>query len=84
MERKIFKTRLGKDTVRYKTQIIDDLSERGTDSATLRQATLLRTMVDTPGFTLSGPNPFQTLRMYHNGSSWIVELEAEVYEPEER
>lgn len=42
----------------------------------VKQYDLLRTVVETPGLLDCGLTSFQTLRMEHNGSSWVLTLEA--------
>jgi hypothetical protein len=41
-----------------------------------RQMELLRLLADQPTLALCGPGPFQTLVMAHNGTAWVVRLEA--------
>lgn len=37
---------------------------------------LLRSVVETPGLLDCGLSSFQSLRMEHNGTSWVLTLEA--------
>jgi len=42
----------------------------------LEQFDLLRTVIENPGLLDCGPVSFQTLKMYHNGTAWVIVLEA--------
>lgn len=44
------------------------------------QVYLLESILNIHEFLYCGPVPFQTLKIYHDGSKWIAELEAIVEE----
>lgn len=71
--------RIGDKTVHYTVRIVDTPSEPGTREAADQQRRLLQELVDQPSLLMCGPVPFATLRMHHNGTAWVVEIEADVF-----
>lgn len=45
-------------------------------SGRVEQMSMLQSLVDQPQLTYCGPVPFDSMKVFHNGSSWVVELEA--------
>jgi hypothetical protein len=77
MTRQIKTIKIG-DVTRYRT-LITDVESSGLDKAR-RQIEFLQDIAGNGFFTgmLScGPLPFETFNMFHDGSAWIVELEAQ-------
>lgn len=77
MTRQTKTIKLGYVTRYYST--IADVESSGLDKAR-RQIEFLQDLAGNGFFTgmLScGPLPFETFRMFHDGSSWLVELEAQ-------
>ena len=62
---------------RYSVKIEGEECPAKTQAARVQQLSLLQTLVSTPGLTDCGPLPFQSLKMYHDGSRWIIDLEAQ-------
>jgi hypothetical protein len=70
------------DCVRYLKAITDDPSVTKFDKIT-RKFEFLREVIENGlynGLLNCGPLAFEKLRMEHNGTSWVINLEAEVFE----
>lgn len=64
---------------RYTVTLLDVESQTSTDIASRRIAFLQEIANDGPynGMIKVGPNVFQRLKMWHNGTQWVIELESE-------
>jgi hypothetical protein len=49
---------------------------KGTSLYRAVQREILQTLLDGPGLLDCGLQPFEKLKVFHNGTAWIVELEA--------
>lgn len=78
MKRTVSETRLDESRIRYRTKIEDDDTGIGTEAAAWRQYYLLKELASQQNLLACGYAQFETLKMYHNGSRWVVELEATV------
>jgi len=77
MDRREFKTKTG-GVLRHRVVLTGDPVSAGTVEARIQAHTMLRDMLDSPDLALCGLQPFETLRMQHDGAAWTIELEAEV------
>jgi hypothetical protein len=76
MNRSLKQIRLTDGENKYVSRIEDEPSAQFTIAAKIRQVAVLTTLATTPGLTDCGTLPFQTLKMWHDGNRWIIELEA--------
>lgn len=76
MNKKLVKTPAGENITRYSVRLDSDECSKGTQLARFLQFEMLRTIATDPSITACGLNDFQTLRMYHDGSKWVIDLEA--------
>lgn len=67
--------------VRYKIRLTHDECPKGTHEAMVRQFLFVQWLANNYDLLSCGPSRFETLKVYHDGSSWIAEAEAEVDEP---
>ncbi len=79
MNRRLTSVKLDNRSTRYRVRIESDPCDTDLLMRQL-QLNLLDNMANTPELTACGPVPFQTMKMYHDGGAWIVELEAIVEE----
>lgn len=49
------------------------------DGLTQRQE-LLKTVIDSPGLSFVGGGQFEEMRVFHNGTGWVVEITRKVQE----
>jgi hypothetical protein len=77
VERKVKTVKLG-DMVRYRV-IITDVESIGIDKVKRRVEFLLDIIGNGffTGILNCGPLPFDTLRVFHDGTAWVAELEAQ-------
>lgn len=80
--RKVFSTRISDSIVKYRLTIEDISTEKGSSEARIRQLALLQELLDSPVLLRCGPLIFDTMQMFHNGTSWVISAEADVYEPQ--
>jgi hypothetical protein len=80
--RKTTNVDIGNGKVRARTRIEGDACEQGTFEARHSQYTLLSAIGATPDLTACALVAFEKLTMYHNGTSWVVEAEAIVDDPQ--
>lgn len=72
---------LGLKLFRYVNVLEDDPAPEEGPEARAAQFRFLSQVMQQPDITLCGPVTFQKLKMYHNGSAWVIEMEAVVEEP---
>lgn len=60
---------------RYEVKITGDLAPASGIEGRNAQLALLKTCTETFGMLDCGPHPFKVLRMHHDGSAWVIELE---------
>ncbi len=78
MKKKISRVNLSEDQTRVTVQFEDIDTTPHTLEAQHRQVRFLQELIDTPTLLLCDTEPFQNLRMFHDGTRWIVELMATV------
>lgn len=76
MNRKVSKMDIGPDEVRYRTTLESDDCIEKTPESVFFQFELLRMIGTDPSLTACGLSHFQSLKMWHNGERWIIEVEA--------
>lgn len=76
MNRTLKQVRLNDSESRYIVRIEDVPSASKTQEARMRQYDLLKTLTSTPGLLDCGNLAFQSLKMWHDGEKWIIEMEA--------
>lgn len=76
MNRTLKQVRINDSESRYVVRIEDEPSVPKTMGARLRQYELLKTLTSTPGLMDCGNLPYQSMRMWHDGEKWIIEMEA--------
>jgi hypothetical protein len=66
------------DNINYRTivKFRSDNVEFGTPDYRFAQRQILSDLLGNPGLLECGNQPFEKLRMYHDGECWVVELEA--------
>ena len=67
---------IGDGNTRYRVRIESDPCEKDSPLANQFRYMLLQNIVDNPVLVACGLEPFQTLRMAHNGQCWVIEVEA--------
>lgn len=72
--------RISETQTRYRSRIESEPCSPNTQESRIIQYNLLRTMIDTPDLLACGPVVFETMRFFHSGTCWVVELEAIVEE----
>jgi len=78
MDRQFVSLRLPEGLSRYRLTYTDDKEcEPGTQLCRARQDLMLNEFVQNYDLRRCGPVSFEKMRMFHNGSRWIIELEAE-------
>lgn len=77
MQRRTFEIQIADNLVRYRTRIDDEPTEEFSAEATVRQFQFMHALLEQPGLLKCGPEPFQKMKLYHSGTSWVVETEAE-------
>jgi hypothetical protein len=61
----------------FRVRIEDDLfTIPGTAEYRFQQFDMLRTIAEQPQVAACGPLDFQTMKMFHDGAKWVIELEA--------
>lgn len=79
MERQYRRIDLGGGKQRHTVKMIDDWDcTQGTSESDIRLGMLIQTLHDTPTILKLGPHSLNTLRIYHNGTRWVAEIEATV------
>jgi hypothetical protein len=79
MQRIVTSTKLDERRTRWRIRIESDPCE--SDMKEPVKQMLLRNFADNPHLLHCGMEPFEQMRMHHNGSMWIVEAEATVENP---
>ncbi len=79
--RSVHATKTGDNTLRVRLRIEDVPSMGDSSIAHERQRALLQSLLDQPALMNCGSVPFQKMRMFHSGTAWVIEAEAEVFEP---
>lgn len=67
-------------TVVHRTKIESPECDPGTELCNFHQRRLFQMISDRFELTSCGPAPFQKMRVYHDGSRWVLEAEATVRE----
>lgn len=67
---------------RHQVTLIGEPCAEGSQLARLEQFRILQTIIDMPSLTSCELSPYQTMRQYHNGHAWVLELEALVPDPD--
>jgi len=67
---------MGGSQFRYTQVYESEYCEEGSIQAKFQQIQMIRTLADTPELQLCGYYPFQKMSMRHNGTNWVMELEA--------
>jgi hypothetical protein len=76
MDRKTHRKPIDGTLFRYQVTFTSDPVAEGTHHYKLVQHQMLLDLLETPGMLECGLEPFETLRMYHDGERWVVEMEA--------
>lgn len=77
MKRTVSSIKINDSLTRYRVRIEDVSSEYGTMQSKIRQKTFIRELIENEGILTCGPADFQKLNIFHNGSCWVAEAEAE-------
>lgn len=80
--RSVHATQSGYTSTKYRLKIEDDPSAEDSAEAGGRLLALLRDLVDQPVLLMCGPVSPQKVRLWHSGSCWVLEAEAEVHTPQ--
>jgi hypothetical protein len=76
MRRSFTKSAVGESAFRYKVRYESEDCPHTSFSYRTEQTGLLRSLLDNQGLLDCGPAVFETLKMHHDGTKWVVELEA--------
>ena len=76
MQRIVTSTDLGEGRTRHRVRIESDVCETGSGQEELVKRMLLQNFSDNPQLLTCGMVPFQSMKMYHTGTIWIIEAEA--------
>lgn len=77
MERRVRTIPMGEGAVRYRVTILDDPSAPGSREEWLWRARFLQEFAAQPALWECGTQQFTKMVMKHDGTRWIIELEAE-------
>lgn len=81
MQRIVSRIALDDDgTVVHRTRLQTDECEPGTEICNFLQRRLFQTLSDSFELVSCGPAPFQKMKVFHDGSRWVLEAEATVRE----
>jgi hypothetical protein len=81
MQRIVTSTDLGEGRTRVRVRIQSDDCDIHSDLVEPFKQVLLQNFADNPALLTCGSVPFQTLKMGHSGTAWIVEAEAVIQLP---
>ena len=81
MQRIVTSTDLGEGRMRHRVHIESDECVLGSSMEEPIKQMMLQNFADNPSLLTCGMTPFQTLKMFHTGSIWVVEAEAIVERP---
>ncbi|WNM70280.1 hypothetical protein [Myxococcus phage Mx1] len=76
MKRTYTKVPFSQEEVRHRVVVESDECIANTQHSRFIQFELLQGVASDPALTACGPSVFQTMKMYHDGSKWVVECEA--------
>jgi hypothetical protein len=76
MNRSLKQIKLVDGQSKYVSRIEGDACQPNTIGAKFLQLQLLDQLAHTPGMIDCGNLPYQTMKMFHDGEKWVVELEA--------
>lgn len=76
MKRSVANVKVGETQVRWKVRIEAEPVIQDSQESWESQQRLLQDLVSQPHLLHCGPSRFQKMAMYHNGSCWVVEVEA--------
>lgn len=76
MERKINRVNQGEGQVKVIVRYEDVDTAPGTIEYRVRQSRFLQELLDNPILLLCDLTPFQQMNMRHDGSRWIIQIEA--------
>lgn len=76
MQRFVTEIPIGENRVRFKTVIRDIPTAKGSEDARMRQYQFLRELGDSFSVLACGMQMFESLKIYHDGNSWVAEAEA--------
>jgi hypothetical protein len=79
MRRETKKFKEGDDQVRIVNRIFSRQTDRNSPTFQLVKIELLRSIAENPEILLCELNPFEVLKVYHDGTSWVAESQATVY-----
>lgn len=72
----LVKIGLGQGAFRGKIVLLSEPCDLGTIEERLERQSLLRTIGEQPELTAVAGKDFETMKVYYNGTHWVVELEA--------
>lgn len=78
--RSISSRRIGERLVRWTTKIVDDPSEEGSDLSGVQLRRLFQDLAESPALLMCGSELCEKLTITHNGTSWVLEAQADVCE----
>jgi hypothetical protein len=76
MKRSLRSARVTEVENRYSVRLEDEPSPVDGIENRERQKEMLRAVANNPGMMDCGSLRFQTLKMFHDGEKWVIELEA--------
>lgn len=76
MDRKIMRVRTSEKTERIRVTVVGDPCAHQDDTYAIQQHRLLEHVVNTPDLVRCDYVPFERLFMHHNGTAWVIEVEA--------
>ena len=72
----LIKIPLNEFQTRYRLSYESEPCETNSVAGRNTQLDLLRSLVDQPQLCYCGSQIFDTMKVYHNGSAWVVEMES--------
>ena len=75
--------KMGQTEIKERVVLHDQESPMHGSEAQVIKSFLLRTIADQPMITICSGESFESLRMYYDGSKWVVEVEGRVSSTEQ-
>jgi hypothetical protein len=78
VDRKIMRIPISETQQRIRVTVVGDPCAHQDDTYAIQQHRLLEHVVNTPELVRCDYYPFDKLYMHHNGSAWVIDVEAVV------
>jgi hypothetical protein len=82
IERTLQRSRVDEQVVRYAVRVAGDECAPNTTESNHHQAAIVAMLAEQPATFYCGPSRWQRASAYHDGRRWVVEVYADVREPD--